>query len=342
MKTYAYYPGCSLEASSREYDTSVRAVFNKIGIELKEVPDWSCCGSSQAHKIDGDMAAAIAGRNLALASSIGDIIAPCASCSMSLKEAQIELEHDGPIRRVLVEAGYEYLPGSVSVLSAVEAAYQAVESGLFEGKISSPLLGLKVASYYGCLLVRPPKIAQFDDPENPVSMDRIMEMAGAKPVEWSHKVDCCGNAYILVDRNMTLNLVSNILNAAVKADADVIAAACPLCMQNLAERQAQMQQRYGLKRKIPVVYFTQLIGAAMGLDNRMLGLKDDLLKLIDIRRQEEIAAREAGRKAKEAEERAKEARRKAAAEKEKAAKEAKEKESTEKESSGTKEAGEAG
>lgn len=286
MVKYAYFPGCSLETSAKEYDSSVRAVFNRIGIELNEIPDWSCCGSSQAHKVDRDMAAAVAGRNLILANGIGDIIAPCASCFMSLKEAYVELEHDQALQGILTEAGYEYKPGGAQVLSAVEAVYRALEDGLLDGKTTKPLSGLKIASYYGCLLVRPPEIARFDDPENPITMDKIAEALGATPVEWSHKVECCGNAYILVDKDMTQNLVRNILNAAVNAGADIIAAACPLCQQNLALRQHQLKKSYGLKREIPVVYFTQLMGIAMGVDSGQLAVGGDILSLIDMRQRE--------------------------------------------------------
>ncbi|MBE0446881.1 MAG: CoB--CoM heterodisulfide reductase iron-sulfur subunit B family protein [Actinobacteria bacterium] len=286
MPAYAYFPGCSLEASAKEFDTSFRAVFDKIGVGLKEIPDWSCCGSSQVHKVDKDVATAIAGRNLVLASDIGDIVAPCAFCSISLKEAIIKLEHEGPIRSTLIEAGLEYLPGSVSVISAVEATYRAVEEGLIDGKVQSPLTGLKVAAYYGCLLVRPPKIAQFDDPENPSSMERIMVAVGAAPVDWSHKTECCGNAYIFVNKDMTLNLVRDVLNAAIEANADAVVTACPLCQQNLAMRQPHMKQNYGLKREIPVLYFTQLMGAAMNIDGQQLGLSGNIVRLINKRQQE--------------------------------------------------------
>lgn len=285
--SYTYFPGCSLETSAKEFDTSTRSIFDKVGVELKEIPDWSCCGSSAAHKVDRDMAAAIAGRNLVLASGAGgDIVAPCASCFMSLKEAIIELEHDGPVRSAMTEVGLEYLPGSVSVLSAVEAAKRMLDGGLFEGKVENPLEGLKVASYYGCLLVRPPEVARFDDPENPTSMDEIMAAVGATPVDWSHKVECCGAAAILFNKDMTLSLVSKVLNAAVQVDADVVAVACPMCQSNLSLRQPLMKQKYGLKREIPVVYFTQLVGAAMNVDNKKLELNGAVTGLINKRRQE--------------------------------------------------------
>jgi heterodisulfide reductase subunit B len=236
--------------------------------------------------VDREVAAAVAGRNLVLAEDIGDIVAPCTSCSSSLKEAAIELEHDGPARKLLAEAGLEYLPGSVEVVSATEAIYRALEEGLFDGKVGDQLTGVRVASYYGCLLVRPPQVAQFDDPENPVSLDKITEAIGAVPVDWSHKTECCGNAYFLTNKDMTLHIVTNILNAAIDAGADVIIAPCPLCQQNLAERQSLMKGSYGLKREIPVLYFTQLIGMGLGIDNKHLDLSGDVMRLINKRRQE--------------------------------------------------------
>jgi heterodisulfide reductase subunit B2 len=296
MTAYSYFPGCSLETSAKEYDLSTRAVFEKLGIGLSDIPDWSCCGSSQAHKVDRAMASAIAGRNLVLAQGIGDIVAPCASCFMSLKEASVELDHEEILRKRLASAGFDYKPGSVQVLSAVEAVYRALKSGELEGKIANPLSGLKVASYYGCLLVRPPEIAQFDDPENPIAMDEIMENIGASAVEWTQKVECCGNAYILVDKDMVLQMITKILNSAIDFGADIVVAACPLCQSNLAERHTLMQQKFGLKRAIPVVYFTQLLGLALGVDNKKLELSPDVLKIIK-RRQAEKAAEAAEEKA---------------------------------------------
>lgn len=295
MADYAYFPGCSLETSSKEYDISTRAVFERLGVGLTDVPDWSCCGSSQAHKVDRNMSVAIAGRNLVLAQGIGDIVAPCASCFMSLKEASVELEHEGPVRTKLQNAGFEFLPGSVRVLSAVEAAYNILKDGKLEASVQNPLKGLKVASYYGCLLVRPPEIAQFDDPENPTSMDEIMEAVGAIPVDWAQKVECCGNAYILVDKDMVLRMVAKILNSAIGFGADVVVAACPLCQSNLAERHSLMQQKFGLKKTIPVVYFTQLVGLSMGIDNKKLGLNSDVLALVKKRQAETLEAEKAAK-----------------------------------------------
>lgn len=280
MTKYAYFPGCSLETSAKEYDTSMRSVFAKLGIELTEIKDWSCCGSSPTHKVDRDLAALVAGRNIALVQDVGDIVAPCASCFSSLRQASIELDKSEPLRRVLALANYTYKPGAVKIVSAVEAIYRDIEKGLLLDKVETLLIGLKVASYYGCLLVRPPQVAGFDDPENPTSMDEIMSSLGAAPVDWSHKTECCGNSYILVDKEMTQNLVANILNAAIGADADVIATACPLCQQNLALRQGQLEKDYDLKKKIPVVYFTQLMGVAIGIDGYKLGLDESVVKLI--------------------------------------------------------------
>jgi heterodisulfide reductase subunit B len=291
VTAYAYYPGCSLESSAKEYDSSIRASFKKLGIELKEIPDWSCCGSSPTHKVDKDMTVMLSGRNLALAKGIGDVVAPCASCSLNLKEAVIELEHDSSLRGALKEAGVEYMPGSVSVVSAVEAATRALDEGAYDGVVANPLTGLKVASYYGCMLVRPPKLARFDDPENPTSMDRIMEAVGAAPVDWSHKTECCGNSAIMANRDMTLNLISNILNAATAAGADIVATSCPLCQLNLAARQTLMRQKYGLKAEIPVVYFSQLVGAALGITGSDIDLSGEVLGLIK-KRQSEAQAKE--------------------------------------------------
>ena len=287
MTKYAYYPGCSLETSAKDYDASVRSVFAKLGLELTEIEDWSCCGSSPTHKLDKDLASLVAGRNLALAQGSGQIVAPCASCSSNLKQASIELDKSEALRQALALANYNYEPGSVRVVSAVEAVYRALKDGLFDGKVKTPLTGLKVASYYGCLLVRPTQVADFDDPEDPTSMDEIASFLGATPVGFSHKTECCGNSYILVDKDMAQHLVANILNAAIDAGADVIATACPLCQQNLALRQGQLKKDYGLKREIAVVYFTQLMGMGVGINASELGLEDSVVELIGKRREKQ-------------------------------------------------------
>lgn len=270
---YAYYAGCSLHATGREFDLSARAVCGRLGIGLAEIPDWNCCGASPAHSTSRLLAVALSARNLALAEAqgAGDIVVPCAACYQRLAVARKELGEDPGLREQVTRVTGRDYTGRTGVRSLLEVL-AGLDAEHLKAQVTRPLGGLKAACYYGCLLVRPPAVTGFDDPEDPRSMDDLVRLAGAEPVPWGYKTECCGAAHGVANEPVTLKLVRDILNVARRAGADCLVCACPLCQNNLDARQEHVNRAFGTDFGLPVLYFTQLLGLAFGLSDRDLGL----------------------------------------------------------------------
>ena len=269
---YGYYPGCSLHGTAKEFDLSIKESMSGLGLKLVEVPDWNCCGASAAHSTNEELALALSARVLGLAknNNLNSVMVPCAACYSRLKVANKAINKDAKIlRRMSDLIGMEY-DGSVEVKHVIEVLMDNTDA--LTASVSKPLKGMKVASYYGCLLVRPPEIANFDDTENPVTMDNIVTILGADAVDWSHKTECCGASFSISRADSALRLVDAIMEAAQFANADVIAVACPLCHANLDMRQEVAAKKYGKDYSIPILYISQLIGLAQGKNSSDLGL----------------------------------------------------------------------
>ncbi len=254
MADASYYPGCALHGTAREYDESTKAVADTLGVVLRELPDWNCCGASSAHVTDEKLALDLAGRNLAIARHEGmDLVVPCAACYSRLKAAQREDEGretgEGDGLRVLSLLDFFSLPKLLDTLSS---------------RMKRSLAGVKVVCYYGCLLVRPPKTTCAGHHEFPQNMDRLMEAIGITSLPWSHKTDCCGASLVLTRTDIVLALTGKLLDEAVKAGAEAVVVACPLCQSNLDSRQEAILKTMGRNYEMPVFYFTELIGLSLG------------------------------------------------------------------------------
>ncbi len=271
---FAFYPGCSLDSSAREYRDSMEIVARDLGIEMEEIPGWICCGSTPAHMASKLLGVTLPAYNLVRARAMGvdGVMAPCASCYSRLKAANYAVSRDAAIREQVERALGEPYEGDVPVYHALEVLGRVLEEGGFEGRVKRSLEGLKVASYYGCLLVRPPEVTGFDDPEDPQLLDRVAAALGAEPVEWRHKVECCGAALAFTQDEIVLKLSGEILEDARYAGADVVSVACPLCHSNLDLRQRNIEKYTGTDLEIPVLYITQLVGLALGHSSGELGL----------------------------------------------------------------------
>ncbi len=272
---YAYYPGCSLESSAKEYDLSIRACCQYTGVELIEVPDWICCGASSAHATSHLLSIALPAKTLVQTEKMGlhQIIAPCIACLTRLKVADMEMEEKEDLKKdveTVLESSYK---GSVRVRNVLDVFLNDVGLDKIEKTVTTPLKGLKVACYYGCLLTRPPHIAQFDDVENPHSMDDLMRAIGAETVDWSFKTDCCGVSMSLAETDTALVLTNKILEGAKDAGADCVAVACPLCQSNLDLRQKAIGNKFGVFYDLPILYFSQLMGLAFGATTMDVGLE---------------------------------------------------------------------
>jgi heterodisulfide reductase subunit B len=270
---YAFYPGCSLDSTARDFRKSTEAVCERLGIELKEIPGWTCCGSSPGHASSATLAVSLPVVNLLKAEAMGcDVVTTCAACYSRLRAANEEMSHDSAVRRSVDDATRAQYRGTVRVRHLLDVLVNDLGLDLIRDYVERPLRGLRVACYYGCLLTRPPKVVAFDDPEHPTTLDRLMTAIGAKPVEWPAKVECCGAGLSLTSPDVMRRLAFGILEMAQRAGADCVAVACPLCQSNLDLRQKESTRAAGSDLSLPVLYFTQLLGLAFGLKPKALGL----------------------------------------------------------------------
>ncbi|MGO0122051.1 CoB--CoM heterodisulfide reductase iron-sulfur subunit B family protein [Desulfothermobacter acidiphilus] len=268
---FAYYPGCSLKGTAREYDRSTRLVARHLGMELIEIPDWNCCGATAAHSTDPFLALALPARVLALAEDMGlDILSPCAACYQRLRAASEELKRDPELKRRVEGVLGRNFAGRVQVFSWLEALAQLGEEALAVQMVR-PLKGMQVACYYGCLLVRP-TLTGCDDAEQPQLMEKLLLPTRVETLEWGGKNECCGASLIFGAREVALNLIKNVLHSASQARAHALVTACPLCHANLDLRQQEVNQRFDTNFALPVFYLSQLLGIGMGLNPRDLGL----------------------------------------------------------------------
>lgn len=256
----SYYPGCSLHGTAKEYDQSMRAVSCALGIELKELDDWSCCGASSAHATNFKLSMALPARDLVKAEQKGmDLMVPCAACFNRLKTAQHHLKDDPALRgdiECMLGARYQ---GTINVRNPIDIIFSEIGVETLVSKVKRPLRGLKPVSYYGCLLLRPPEVCRYENYENPVQLDKIMAALGADVKQWSFKTDCCGGSLSISRTDLVVGMVDKLMTMAREAGANCVAVACPLCMANLDMRASN-------HRKLPVFYFTELIGVALGLE----------------------------------------------------------------------------
>jgi heterodisulfide reductase subunit B len=279
---YLYYPGCSLKSTGKPYEESLLAVARVLDVELEEVDDWNCCGATAYASIDETKAFALATRNLALAEKQHgalngtpvDIVAPCSACFLVLTKSQkyiIEYpEVRAKVGSALAAAGLVY-SGRVRVRHPLDVFVNDVGIERIKKAIRAPLKGLRVASYYGCQVVRP--FATFDDPYAPTTMDRLMEAAGATVVDWPLRTRCCGGSLTGTIPDAGLRLNQHLLHEAKRKGADAVATCCPLCQFNMECFQDRIGSHYGEELRMPVLYFTQLLGLAMGIPEKELGIQ---------------------------------------------------------------------
>lgn len=258
---------------------SVRESFGHLGIELVEVEDWCCCGSTPGHMTNELLSVALPTESIIWAQGKGlDLVTPCAACFGALKTACFKLREDRELKEKveeIVEAEYK---GTVTVRHAVEVMVKEYGLDKLKGQVKVNLSGLKAAVYYGCLLTRPPKVKEFDDPENPQILDNLINTLGGETVDWSHKTICCGASFAANDPKTAMKLSHDILAQAKKAGAKCLVVACPLCQSNLDLNQEDIEKEYGDSLRLPVFYFSQLLGLSLGLEPRALGLDKNVVE----------------------------------------------------------------
>ena len=278
MKYYSYFPGCSAEATASPLGISVPPVAKKLDIELVEIEDWNCCGSTPYWSVDKLEAACLATRNLAIAEKKGfDLVTPCSNCFVILHETNNHLKELPAFRekvaQSLAAAKMKY-DGGIRVRHLAEVFYADITPEAIAAKVTNPLKGLKVGAYYGCQLVRPDG---FDDPESPHSLDELAASLGADVVDWELKARCCGSSLIMPEPKVALGLINKLLKNATDNGAECLITPCPLCQINLDAYQSVVNSQFGTKYNIPVLFVTQLMGVAMGIPAGELALSRNIV-----------------------------------------------------------------
>ena len=268
-----YYPGCALHGSSDDYEQSVRACLGALGVDLRELDDWICCGATAAHSLNHKLAVALPARNLAIAERDGcaDLLAPCPMCSAQLLKANGALATDRNLREEMSAAVELPVAGKTQVINLIQV-FQRIGLETLKSRAVRRLGEFKPACYYGCLLVRPPAVLRFDDCEHPSSMETILSALGASPVDWNYKTECCGAGMTMCNEQTVLDLSHKIIANAAAHGANCMVVACPMCHVNLDMKQADVERRYGVRHGMVVYYLSDLVGMALGLTEEELGV----------------------------------------------------------------------
>jgi len=273
MTAFGYYPGCALHGSSNDYEKSVRACCESLDVDLRELDDWICCGATAAHSLNHTLSLALPARNLGIAERDGleQILAPCPMCSMELIKAQRALEDNAALRAKIADIVELPLEGKAEVINLIQLFQQIGMDRLHEA-VKEPLIDVKAACYYGCLLTRPARVVEFDDCEHPQSMDSLLTALGATTVEWNYATECCGAGMTMANEDTVLELSYKILSNAAAHGANCLVVACPMCHVNLDMKQADIARKYGESLDMVVYYLSDLVGLALGLDEKALAI----------------------------------------------------------------------
>jgi len=280
---FAYYPGCVIFGTGKEYHMSALEVAKTLGIELVEIPDWNCCGASAADSFDKNLFFLLQARNIALAEKTGlDIVTICNECFNNLKQANEKFKEDSEFRerinKEIKDMGLE-IKGTIEVRHFLEVIYRDVGIENIRKKIKKelPLKVLRIAPYYGCLALRPKEVS-IDVAENPGMLENLFASLGAAVVNFNmERTACCGSSVLLTQEEVGLKLSFNILKGAKEAGANCIVTMCPLCHLNLDLKQERMEKKFSRALEMPVIYFTQLLGLALGIDQKKLGLNKNIV-----------------------------------------------------------------
>ena len=285
MKSYAYFPGCSMDSTAVTYKKSFEYIAAKTGLDLKEIPDWSCCGSTAAHTKNEKMAYALAARNLALAEKHFpglDVVTPCAACYSRLRYANYAARKNEDLRQGIEEILQMEYKAEPEVLNFLDLFSDPDLQEEIRNGIKRQLKGLKAACYYGCLMSRPREVTGETDPENPMKMDEILRLVGVEPVIWDYKTECCGASHQVDAPEASRELIDRIFRNAQANHADIIVTACPLCNMNLDMREEEINRKFQRSYQIPVFQFTELIAIALGASASECGIHHHFFPAFDV------------------------------------------------------------
>ncbi|MHB1515176.1 MAG: CoB--CoM heterodisulfide reductase iron-sulfur subunit B family protein [Acidiferrobacteraceae bacterium] len=299
----AYYPGCALEGSGGPYDKSTRVLVDKLGLEMENLTDWNCCGAMEVKNIHPMLQTYMSARNLAIASEhmgYDTVMAPCNGCYHNLKKAEYELasseEALKTVQDLAKKADDPVYKGDVRTVHLLEWLMEELGAEGIKQKMTRNLNGIRIANYYGCMYTRPRQIFPEKDQGpgsessyKPHFMDDLLAAAGGINVEFPLKTACCGGAHTLSDADTSTQLVLNLLQAADESGAEVIATECPLCHSGLEMHQVRAEKEFGIKTNVKILYFTQLLGLAMGLSPRKVGIHENISDSIGLLKEKGLA-----------------------------------------------------
>ena len=259
----SYYPGCTAHSTGMEYNQSVHAVFESLGVEFRELDDWNCCGGASAHSVNGLLGLALPARNIAKAQeSELPLAIPCTGCFNAMKKAQKVLSEESDLKQKIEDlVGFKY-KGKLQIMAMIDFLLNTIGLDEVKKNLKKPLKGLKVVSYYGCALVRRPEITELGDHENPVFLDNLVEALGGQALDWSFKTDCCGADLTFSHISIVMEMADKIAGMAIEAGADCMVCHCGLCQINLEQQTGKNGTR------VPTFYFSELMGIAMDLPDR--------------------------------------------------------------------------
>ena len=285
MKDYVYFPGCSSsDGGAKAYGWSTQAVSKILEMNLVELNDWNCCGSTPYSSVEELASFCLSARNLSLAEKTGlDLVTPCSSCYVILNRTNSYLKQypqlKTKVKEALAAGGLAY-HGSVRVRHLLDVLSNDIGYDSIAERVQKSLGGLKVAPYYGCQVVRPRY--GFDHPEFPQSLDKLVASLGAEPVDFPLKARCCGGSLIIPEEDIALDLVRRLLDSALKEKAECLVTVCPLCQTNLDVYQTRVNKKFRTNYKLPILFFTQLMGVAFGLNEESLGLETNIIPVQEI------------------------------------------------------------
>ena len=302
MAKVAYYPGCALEGTGGPYDRSTRALVKALNLEMENLRDYNCCGAMEVKNVHPMLQTYLSSRNLAIAAEqmgMDTVMAPCNGCYHNLKKAEFELATSeqalDTVQDLAKKADDPVYNGNVRTLHLLEWLMEELGPEGIKSKINKSLNGIKIANYYGCMYTRPrqifPEKDQGEGSESsykPHFMDDLLAAAGAENVDFPLKTACCGGAHTLSDADTSTQLVLNLLQAAEDSGAEVIATECPTCHSGLEMHQVRAEKQFGIKTGVKILYFTQLLGLAMGLSPRKLGIHENISDSIDFLKQKGV------------------------------------------------------
>jgi heterodisulfide reductase subunit B len=285
MKDYLLYPGCSMDASARAYSDSLNAVAKPLGLNLQEIDDWNCCGATEYLGISRTPAYSLIARNLALASKEArgtrEVVAPCSACYLNLAKADHYMGEDPKLGTLVNEAlaagGLSYVPGSLQIRHLLDVIVYDVGLEAVEKLVVQPLTGLRLASYLGCMVPRPDYGNRSSDHDFPVELDLLLKALGAEVVDYPLKTECCGGHMTQIGPEMAFEMIRRLISTADRLETDAMVTICPMCQLNLDGFQGETNRFFETNYHMPVLFFTQLMGLAFGINPRELGFGLELV-----------------------------------------------------------------